>query len=437
MRFQHFERAVLALAVFLPSACLFSQTSPTFKFSAPHIAPLGSNFASTYPGINYEGVEDINGDGNTDILTFAFTSSGSQIGLMLLGDGKGNFTPSPGTTPLQISQTGPVIGQPVVADVNGDGVLDIINVNGGPRNPVTGCLDAGALQLFLGDKHGNFSGGTIGQISPASNWSIATGDFNRDGKRDIAVLSFSTVATPGAASCLAQFSTLDIFLNNGDGTFRHSYSKSIQYANTSYFTNWLVAGDFNGDGNPDLTFLETEVNGSGAENMITLYGNGDGTFRDGSTYTLDKPANWLTVADLNGDKKDDIVAQVDANQGGSPRFPTLLAKQLGGFYWKSAVSTANPAIVLVELGPLVDLNHDGKLDLMWEWVDSSSPQGYHTVVNGGLGGGVFGTRQIVAVQTAYSFTTATPLVKGGKPALISFPLRLNMTPGLSVQFNLN
>jgi FG-GAP-like repeat len=125
---------------------------------------------------------------------------------------------------------------------------------------------------------------------------VAVGDFNQDGKRDLAVVNYgdSTTGDNGSVS---------ILFGKGDGTFQSAKNVAIGKNCTS-----LVAGDFNGDGNDDLALLRpgnTIVSDDGDVNIFL--GNGDGTFRPGQALTPGKNPSAIVDVDLNGDQRLDLV----------------------------------------------------------------------------------------------------------------------------------
>jgi hypothetical protein len=110
-----------------------------------------------------------------------------------------------------------------LADVNGDGLLDMVVTNNHSTNTVT---------VLLGNGDGTFQPAQEYAVGTPPN-SVAVGDFNHDGILDLAVTDDSGVS---------------ILLGNGDGTFqaRRSYAAG---------PGGIVAvADFNGDGFPDLVF---------------------------------------------------------------------------------------------------------------------------------------------------------------------------------------
>src|ERR1700674_3445380 len=91
-----------------------------------------------------------------------------------------------------------------------------------------------------------------------SPYSVAIGDFNGDGKMDLAV----------ADSEDGQTGRVNILLGNGDGTFQPFVSYAAEAG-----TTFVVSGDFNGDGKLDLAVTNLYGN-----SVSVLLGNGDGTF---------------------------------------------------------------------------------------------------------------------------------------------------------------
>ena len=189
----------------------------TGTFSVPVQYPTGPMLGS--PPIHNVLVGDFNQDGILDLVVS--TDAGVSI---LLGKGDGTFQP--------YSATLPGAALLAVADSNGDGKLDLaLGENGYNR-----------IAVALGNGDGTFQSAVI--YPPLSNidvQSTVVGDFDRDGKLDIAV------SNQGSAGTI-------ILFGNGDGTFRGH----IFYATGSPTSlNCLAAGDFNGDGALDLALADT------------------------------------------------------------------------------------------------------------------------------------------------------------------------------------
>ena len=141
--------------------------------------------------------------------------------------------------------------------------------------------------MLLGNGDGTFR--TAASYGAGLNpYSVAVGDFNGDGKRDLAVATREFVA---------------VLLGKGDGTFR----TAVNYA-AGLNPGSVVVGDFNGDGKPDLAVANYDSN-----NVSVLLGNGDGTFEAAVNYLTGLNPYSVAVGDFNGDGKRDLMV---ANAGG-------------------------------------------------------------------------------------------------------------------------
>jgi hypothetical protein len=118
---------------------------------------------------------------------------------------------------------------------------------------------------------------------------LTTGDFNADGKLDLAV----------ATNVDGELGRAVILLGNGDGTFQ--FSKNNVYG-TGFFANGIAAGDFNGDGLPDVALPSLATN-----TLALLKSNGDGSMQYQGFYGAGVQPDAIAMADLNGDNVADVV----------------------------------------------------------------------------------------------------------------------------------
>jgi FG-GAP-like repeat/Putative Ig domain len=216
---------------------------------------------------------DFNHDGNLDLAVGNGIYGGVSI-LLGYGDAAFNLV-SPPSTPAPVF-TGCSVA---VGDFNGDGILDMA-IPDSTDNTVT---------IFLGDGDGTFTQATGSPISISGGPSaIAVGDFNGDGKLDLAITNGST-------------NTVTILLGNGDGTFTQATGSPIAVGNTP---DAIVAADFLNNGKLDLAVANF------TDNTVTLLlGNGDGTFTPSSNspIAVGNGPTSLAVGDFNGDGRLDLV----------------------------------------------------------------------------------------------------------------------------------
>ena len=146
------------------------------------------------------------------------------------------------------------------------------------------------VSVLLGKGDGTFQTPTYYAVGNGRGpESVTVGDFNGDGKSDLAV------ANEGS-------DTVSILLANGDGTFQTKTDYTVGYSPYS-----ITVGDFDGDGKTDLA-----VANCGGNTVSILLGKGDGTFQTKTDYTVGSGPEGITVGDFNGDGKTDLAT---ANEG--------------------------------------------------------------------------------------------------------------------------
>jgi len=223
-------------------------------------------------------VGDFNKDGIPDLAVTSYITGTITV---LLGDGNGNFTataasPYVGSGPTSIA----------VGDFNGDGIPDLVVTN----------QNSGNVLVLLGKGDGSFSG-AMEQVSDGLNpVFVAVGDFNGDGILDLAVANANTNLTGRYNS-----NTVTVLLGNGDGTFNLQPSIPANGTNPQS----IAVGDFNGDGIPDLAIA---MYGSGSPSSAwVLLGKGDGTFSAAGNIGAGGVFPYsIAAGDFNGDGIPDL-----------------------------------------------------------------------------------------------------------------------------------
>lgn len=267
---------------------------------------------------------DFNRDGKLDLAATNIDSNRNNLSI-LLGAGNGTFAPSAN---YPSEQTDDLLGSLVVSDLNGDGAVDLAMRTRDIYN-----IDSVAIRL--GDGSGGFGALTkFGLGQSRSPLEIVVGDFNGDGKPDLATANFSS-------------NDVSILIGNGLGGLEAAYSIGVG-ANPSS----LAAGDLNSDGKLDLV----TVNYS-SQNITTLLGNGAGNFSSFSSHTLGWFPNSAVLRDFNRDGKLDL-----ATLNRSTGLSIMLGDGMGDFGAGTAFSVGlAPASMAA-----ADINRDGILDLAIE-----------------------------------------------------------------------
>jgi hypothetical protein len=210
-----------------------------------------------------------------------------------------------------------------VGDFNGDGKLDLAVANGDDFSTLP--VVPGRVSTLLGDSTGSFGAATNFAVGAVPT-SVAAGDFNGDGKLDLAVTNL-------------RGNNVSIFLGTGTGSFGTATNFDI-----GTFPVSLAVGDFDGDGNLDLATEE-----------LSLLGNGDGTFGAATNYTVGAIPFSVPAEDFNGDGKLDLAV----TNAGSDNVSILLGTGTGSF----GLATNFPAGTGPVFVTTADFNGDLKPDL--------------------------------------------------------------------------
>jgi FG-GAP-like repeat len=187
-------------------------------------------------------------------------------------------------------------------------------------------------------------------------WDAALGDFNGDGIADAATF----VETADVIEGYVNFGTaVSIVLSNGDGTFQPPV---LTRAPDSYYIKGFFVGDVDGDKKDDVLVVYGLVSGETSSVVNVLISNGDGTFTQGNTYVVSP--NDLTggiLYDVNGDGHLDFVAVDLANDNSTPsNILTMFGNGDGTF---SAPPTTVVLSGEVFNAVFADLNGDHLLDI--------------------------------------------------------------------------
>ena len=240
-------------------------------------------------------LRDLNGDGKPDLLFNNANTSPRYDFFTALNDGHGNFGP---VTRWLVGSAG--WGGIDAFDIDNDGDLDVIDceAEGAPGIP------NGRFFIALNNGNGTFQTPYAYDQLPRRPDSVAAGDFNHDGKLDLA---FANTGAYGFDDGMF------IVLGNGNGTFQ----APLEY-HAGRGPAYIVTADFNHDGHLDIATLNSGYNGEGDETLSIFLGVGNGNFIPNSTqYAPYSPdllgASGLAVGDIDQDGDLDILTTGASN----------------------------------------------------------------------------------------------------------------------------
>ena len=275
-------------------------------------------------------------------------------------------------------------GSVVAADINGDGKVDLITANNGS-----------SLTILTNDGSGNFgSNATVGVgFDP---YCVIAADINGDGKPDLITANIG-IGSIGN-------NTLTVLTNNGSGGFGSNATLTVGVGPYD-----VIAADVNGDGKVDLITANFGSTYPKGNTLTVLTNNGSGGFGSNATLTVGTNPSCVTVVDINGDGKLDLICVND----GAATLTVLTNNGSGGFGFNATLlgqPFPNSPIWVIA----ADVNGDGKPDLV-----SVNLLGNSLTVLTNNGNGGFGSNATLNVGSMPRCVVAADVNGDGKLDLIS------------------
>jgi hypothetical protein len=424
-------------------------------------------------------VADVDGDGKADVVVASTDNAGTDYLSILTGNGDGSLNGAQSFT-VPRPAVGQALATVIAADLRHTGHPDLVGSNG---------------VVFLNNGNGTFTQGTqaFPVLAASSNFgpNMVAADLNHDGNLDLAVdtgglirifighgdgtfspgESYASIDNVGylTASDLDTDGNMDLWsglsgggefvgdqygpeqanalMGNGDGTFQGAPSLPFVYTGTNL-------ADLNGDGIADAVGVNTDLS------LTSYIGSAKGSFTTGSAIATSPfmvngsqdslaSIDALAIADVDRDGKPDLILSGTTVNG--PTASTLLLLRgngQGGFAAPTPIALPSFATsgqtdtnLRISGVRVVDVNGDGKPDLIYNYTDLLNPSQTYlagSAVQLGNGDGTFQPAVSLASYTSSSATITTPVVVAtadvngdGKPDLILIATGTTYDPNLN------
>ena len=289
---------------------------------------------------------DIDKDGDVDIVFTALVQmSGSDYDWhwgMMLNDGDGNFDP-----PVYLGHN-KAVSDIKVADVDGDGNLDVVTIGGSPH-----------AHIFYGYGNGTFTD-PVDALTDSSQASVQVVDIDGDGDLDILVVGGNSP-------------TLTVNRNDGERTFVRSQTIQLSPVEDGYGSPlpWEFAvGDFNNDGFPDVVISASSF-GTPRRQDVLIFLNSEDTVNGGRIFSYHtmlpnaRRGRPVAVVDINNDGFDDIIC----THGGLETYNwgnnlEVFLSSGDGFFSAEPVVSVNPDTKFISDIVIADVDQDGYSDVV-------------------------------------------------------------------------
>lgn len=251
-------------------------------------------------------VADLNGDGKLDMVVAnmcqstikgGYCTGNGQVSVML-GNGDGTFQ-----SPVAYDSGGYQAVSVAIADLNGDGIPDLVVANQ-CRKPQRYygeqyCDTDGVISVFLGNGDGTFQSAVTYDSGGITAGSVAIADMNGDGIPDL------IVANQCEKNCEYSGGAVSVLLGNGGGTFQ----KAVEYSSGGYYSFYAAVADLRRNGHFDVIVLSPCENQNNCDvgSIGVLLSNGDGTLQPAVVYIPGGQVGSIAVGDVNGDGIPDLV----------------------------------------------------------------------------------------------------------------------------------